>query len=347
MPENSPLSYQTTMPDPIDISYQAYSKELGLSGPRFIQAIAAWGSGKPSYEQWQTAKQNDYNQRLSAYNTWLSTGAGQRASALSGNYNPSYFGLGSASASPVDYQVAPEANGFNEIAQGASGLFDILQALKGFELTNAQIEGQQLDNEHKRIENRILPALLLNRSNLYGYQAGGYKFNNEINLARRYGVPQINPKTGLLDGTVMNFANMDYNLMDADKAFGYQQAVQDLTYRGAAEGLQRINAQVSALSAKEKNFYINEVLPWVKVQAIETAGLTSARRFNVRAHTRLMRKQGKKLGIQNIYEKQLKELEVKGKKYGLTKTATDTVLGIAKEARGWVETFVPKKTMRM
>ena len=358
MADSSPLSYQTTMPDPIDTSYQAYSKEMGTSGPRFIQSLATFFSGKPSYQQWQNSKMNDYNMRMQAYNTWLSTGAGQRASAESGNYNPSYFGVGSPSASPVDYQIAPESSGFNEIAQGASGVLSLVQALQQYRLVASQIKGQELKNDEQVITNTYLPALLLNRSNFLGYQAGNMKFNNELLFGRRFGLPAFNPDEDLTSeerasmpvlkqSGLFHYGGMDYDLSDVDKAFGYQEAASDIAYRNAATGLQNINAKVASLNAKEKQFYIDNILPWLEVQAIEQAGLTRARKFSEREHKRLMSRQGKKLDIQNVYEKDLKELEVKGKKYGLSKKALDSVLSVAKEARGWVSTFVPHKSMRL
>ena len=367
--ESTPLSYQTTMPEYPDVSYDAYKGYLGnpeskdwgnpimnSTWNRSGYAMFAHMNGYEDYDTWRTNQLDAYQNKMSAYNTWLTTGAGKRASALSGDYSPSYFDASGSPASPAGYNQTDleGSNPYTAMATGISGLFDIMKALQGFQLVNSQIKGvqlsnagQELSNQKQAIENNILPSLLLNRSNLYGYQAGSYKFPLEIQLAKRYGVPKLNPETGLIDGSHMAFANMDYNLMDADKAFGYQQGAVDISYREAAEGLSRINAHVSSLNAKEKKFYIDEVLPWVKVQAIETAGLTSARKFSEREHKRLMSRQGKKLEIQNVYEKDLKELEVKGKKYGLSKKALDSVLSVAKEARGWVSTFVPHKSMRL
>lgn len=262
--ENSPLSYQTTMPDPIDTSYQAYSSEMGLSGPRFIQSIASWASGKPSYEQWQSAKQNDYNQRMSAYNTWLQSGAGIRASAESGAYNPSYFSNGAASASPVDYQVAPDANGFNELSQGIQGVFHFAQSIAGLQMMGAQIQGQNLKNKAQEIQNQWLDLMLMNKTYGLGYSADYRKMVNEALLGSRFGDPF---------GGVRIYGTGTYDVGDWNKGFIYDRNFQDVARIKASIRLMDDQAALARASEKEKT-WVRENLFEIQKQILQhSAGL--------------------------------------------------------------------------
>lgn len=233
------------MPDPIDTSYQAYSSEMGLSGPRFIQSLAAWASGKPNYEQWQSAKQNDYNQRMSAYNTWLQSGAGIRASAESGAYNPSYFSNGAASASPVDYQVAPDANGFNELAQGIQGVFNFAQSIAGLQMMGAQIQGQNLKNKAQEIQNQWLDSMLRNKTYGLGYNADYRKMVNEALLGSRFGNPF---------GGVYVYGTGTYDVGEYNKGFIYDRNFQDVARMKASIRLMDDQAALAQASEKEKNW---------------------------------------------------------------------------------------------
>ena len=102
------ISYQTEYPVKPDTSYQAYLHSIGLGSAQETNVgIKKWFKTKfgsaPTYDQWKSDRMDSYNSDLSAYNTWLQSGAGIRASAESGDYNPNYFGDGSQ-ASPLEYR---------------------------------------------------------------------------------------------------------------------------------------------------------------------------------------------------------------------------------------------------
>lgn len=287
MPDSTPLSYQTTMPDPIDTSYQAYSSEMGTSGPRFIQSLATWLSGKPSYEQWQAAKQNDYNQRMSAYNTWLSTGAGQRASALSGEYSPSYFSAGQPSASPVDYQTAPEGSGFNELAQGISGVFQFAQAIAGLQMAGSQIVGQNLKNEAQEIENTWLERLLIGKYYNQVYQADAKKLFNENLIGSRFGNPF---------GGVFQYGMGTYDVGEYDKGFLYDRNFQDIQRMKASVSLMNSQKALAEASEKEKNWVRDNLFEIQKKVLEHSAGLLKGE-LDFQATEQALRKSGTIAGI--------------------------------------------------
>lgn len=342
MPESSSLSYQTTMPEYPDVSYDAYKTNylggpfyyLGTEYNRAGYASSAWSRGLASYENWRANQLDSYNARMSAYNTWLSTGAGQRASAESGQYNPSYFNT-NPSASPVDYQNAPEDTGFSEMAQGISGIFDFAKSIQGLLATHQNIvgaklqnEGLALANEKASINNKFLEQILQNKvlfgrnqANNMGYQSAWRKNIVEQELGRRFGVPQLNPETGLIDGSHLSYADMDFNLHNADKAFSYQRNIADMGLIHASIRLRNAQTALAKADEKVKSFYFTEIIPLE--QQIMQKRLT------------LMDKQGLFLDSQtagqnmiNAFQLDRQAIELKAKKFGLTHDQIRTVIEV-------------------
>lgn len=264
MASTTPLSYQTTMPEYPDVSYQAWVNKYNLGNSfkiqgngydadfgRFGHSIAAWANGYPSYETWRTNMLDEYNAALSAYNTWLSSGAGIRASAESGEYNPSYFQAGSSNASPLNYQDVSAGSGFSEMAQGVSGIINFVMALQGLRMKSAQLRGIDLANEKLAIENKYLPDLLSNKRTKGFLSNDALELLNTVELASRFGdlgTDMISPS-----------GKHTYNLSGVSKGLQYQTAVQDLSLVKATGVLRKAQSDMMNWSEKEKKFYVENM----------------------------------------------------------------------------------------
>lgn len=257
MASSSPLSYQTTMPEYPDVSYQTWARQYGAGmQTRLGQAIGAWWQGKPDYNTWRTNEIDKYNASLSAYNTWLGTGAGIRASAESGDYNPSYFQAGNqASASPISYQELPSNSGFSEMAQGISGIFQFAQAIQSMKMLSEQVAGQKLKNEAQRITNENLPKLLQYRTDNLGFQADKRQYDLEALFYPRWSQYPDLWKTGAFSP----YARGTYDLRDADRSFGYQRAVSDLNLMESAKNLRDSQSALNKASERDRDWFYNNV----------------------------------------------------------------------------------------
>lgn len=257
MASSSPLSYQTTMPEYPDVSYQRWANMYGMGADsRLGQSINAWISGNPDYSTWRTNELDKYNAALSAYNTWLSTGAGQRASAESGSYNPSYFqGAGSPSASPLDFQDVRDNSGLSEMAQGISGIFQFAQAFAGMRMLSEQIAGQKLKNQAQDLTNRYLEGYLTRRNDNLGFQADRRQFEMEELL-----YPRWSSRPDLWKGGVFSpYGRQTYDLQDANRGFGYQRQVKDLDFIQSAIDLRESQEALNKASKREKDWFYENV----------------------------------------------------------------------------------------
>ena len=266
MPESSssPLSYQTTMPEYPDTSYDAYSRYYYGDYYGWAKAggyLPIGGlNGKDTYTNWSNRLVNEYNAQVSAYNTWLSSGAGKRASALSGDYNPSYFEGNNPSMSGV--QAEPMTSPFADMAQGVSGILNFFQALQGFKLVNAQIQNQVADkavktatadkialqNQYQSIQNKWLDRLLGRKYQYMGYQAD-YQAQQVANM--------FYP---MYEGFTMSpYTGMPYWLERQNLSMPYQKAVSDLEFRWAATDLAKAQSDMSKWTAREKKWYMDNL----------------------------------------------------------------------------------------
>lgn len=280
MASSTPLSYQTTMPDYPDVSYQAWQRHVtsasgygsGQTGhTRLGYALNAWASGLPDYNTWRQNSLDSYNAAMSAYNTWLSTGEGRRASAESGEYNPSYFDSGPASASPLNYQDVSPESGFTQMAQGVQGIFSFVQALQGMKMVSAQIAGQLLKNKQQQIINDQLKenlnwknTILFNQGNLLGYKSDSQAYQNTIRfapvfkpladaMAARSHVPsdlyEYSPFSG----------GKTYNFNGYERSLEYQNAFQNIEFLKAGTALRNIQKEIGDFNKKERKFYVESI----------------------------------------------------------------------------------------
>lgn len=257
MASSSPLSYQTTMPEYPDVSYQSWAQKYGMgASTRLGQAVNAWISGNPDYNTWRTNQLDEYNAAMSAYNTWLNSGAGIRASAESGNYNPSYFqGAGSPSASPLSYQDTAPNSGLSEMAQGISGVFQFAQAIQSMRMLGAQVAGQTLKNKAQDITNKYLETKLKLTNDKLGFDADKRQFDLETLFYPRWSShPEL-----WKGGAFSPYGRGTYDLRDADLSFGYQRASRDLDLMTSAKNLRDSQTALNKASKRDKDWFYENV----------------------------------------------------------------------------------------
>lgn len=253
------------MPEFPDVSYDAYKNNyLKISNhPDWNRAGVssyAWANGYANYENWRENEMTAYNTRLSAYNTWLSSGAGKRASALSGQYNPSYFDNSNPSASPVQYGSAPEGAGWSEMAQGVSGLFSFLQGLQGLKLASEEIRGKALENastaekiEGQKIQNRWLERLNSGRCAVCLLVLIGFVIAMKLNFI------SVSVHSPVLPGGLMHYGMNDYDFTGVPNSFVWNRAAVDIQFRRAARELTLAQKEMATWNAKEREWYVKNM----------------------------------------------------------------------------------------
>lgn len=258
----SPLSYQTVMPEYPDVTYERYQNTYGLWDGRGSNSVNAWINGYPNYETWRTNLLDEYNARMSAYNTWLGTGAGQRASLESGNYNPSYFSGQNAAASGIDPGQVSEGAGFSEMAQGIKGIFDFAMAIMSIRsaiISNASKAAQtkliEQQTEAQRINNQYLEGILQGKTAGLNFQNDKRQFELESLFYPRWSkYPEL-----WKGGVFSPYGRGSYDLRDADLSFGYQRQVKDLGLMDAAKNLRDSQNALLKASKREKDWYYENV----------------------------------------------------------------------------------------
>jgi len=245
------------MPDYPDVTYQRW-QSLYASGiaNRGLQSFNAWLSGSPNYQTWRQNQLDQYNADVSAYNAWASSPEGMRTQNEAANYNANYPSGTTSSGSPLNYQDVNPGNGFQEMAQGVSGLLGFVQGLQGMQMMAAQIAGQRLKNENQAIVNKWTDSLSQQK-----YLGLGY--SNDWNALRSgtqlYSIYREHPELWKSGATVSPFSGMSYDLRDFDKGLSYRKQFQDLELGKAAIALRNQQTQVAKFTAKERQFYVESI----------------------------------------------------------------------------------------
>ena len=255
MPSSTPLSYQTTMPEFPDVSYEAYRRyALGdLADTKFGKGIVPVGGlDYATYGNWRQTQLDKYNAAMSAYNTWLGTGEGQRASLESGGYNASYFQGQNASASPLNYSQSEFDNSFSDMAQGVQGILSFASALQGLKLMSTQIRGQEIKNAGQQIENDWKDRLLNQKYLGLGFQ-NDWRAQQVANAL--FPMYRSMPELWKSGAFVSPHTGMTYDLSRQEHSLGYQKSVQDLDYLKAGTFLRNMTGEMASWNAKEKKWY--------------------------------------------------------------------------------------------
>lgn len=263
MANESPQSFQTTMPEYPDVSYQTWKSKYGSQAGRLTDALTAWFNGDPNYETWRQNNLDDYNSKVSAYNAWASSPLGMRTQNEQAGYNASYSSGATSQGSPLSYQDVNPGNGFAEMAQGISGIFSFAQAIQGMKMLSEQIRGQQIKNgvtlqdlKSKEINNRYLDSLLSGK-------VTGMNFNND---KLQYDIealfyPRWSKYPELWKGGAFSpYGRGTYDLRDADLSFGYQRAFNDIQAIRSATRLRDQQTEIAKLDQKAKEFYNTNLL---------------------------------------------------------------------------------------
>lgn len=246
------ISYQTEYPVKPDTSYQAYLRSLGLGSAQETHVgIKKWFKTKfgnaPTYDQWKSDRMDTYNSDLSAYNTWLQSGAGIRASAESGDYNPNYFG-DSSQASPLEYQ-APQGTDAAQGVQDIAGFVgNIVGLLGGIE----NVKGQALKNQAQQTTNKYLEDQLIRRNARLGFLADWQEFTNQAQAFSMYGGQGSDLYAG-------GFGTYDISPTTTGKGLMYQTALANLDFIRAGKELRHYQALLANFNGQERKFFVENM----------------------------------------------------------------------------------------
>ena len=265
MPD-SVISTQTSYPISPDTSLGAYNREMGNASGFGSSSLARWfkthlGS-HPSYQQWRAEKRDQYNADLEAYNSYITSLAGQKAQAEEAGFNPAWLGSSpGGGTSPLDYQQVsdpsdslPDAAG--SMISGVGSLLNLVsagQAIKTKSLQN-DILGQEL--RIKQAEADAAPEFFGSRAALQGFKADWQSLTNDTELFSRYED---------LGDTVIAYNGHSYVLnRDTKKGNLYQGARSAIELRSEQKKLASANYILAGMKQEEQRFYIDNIQPIMK-----------------------------------------------------------------------------------
>lgn len=274
----SVISTQTTYPVRPDTSLQAYNNAMGHGRGISQSAIGRWFNthigNDPSYNQWRTEQIDRYNADLNAYNSFITSLAGQRAQAQEAGYNPAWLGSDpGGGTSPLQYENAedPGDNPVGEVLQGVNMFMSLAsgaQSLRRQHLQNVLL-GQQInaaawDNVIKSQEAKYAGRFYGYRSFKMGFQSDMAKllYGNEINSRVAGGPMDGSP---WFEETAPGLSNTYYDIgPDARRGFSYQSQYNEVEIQKATLQWRRYQSDIAHWTADEKKYYTQEIQPILK-----------------------------------------------------------------------------------
>lgn len=262
---SSPLSYQTTMPEYPDVSYQRWASMYGGTGfghhTRLGQALNAWWNNHPNYQTWRTNQLDSYNASLEAYNAYASSPEGNRAQREAAGYNVNYDPGTVSSASPLSYQDVNPGNGSTEIGEGLSGLLSLVSGIQGMKMMSQQIVGKATENaiaeeklKGQQITNKWLDRMLGYKAFGLGYNADWRRMQNEAEVFSRLAGTNLGKSDYVMDSFGPGLSLM-YDLNRVGKGFSYNRQNADLAFLRAGTSLRNQQKDMLSWDTKQKKFY--------------------------------------------------------------------------------------------
>lgn len=272
----SVISSQTSYPDRPDTSLQAYNNAMGHSRGLGQSAVARWFNSHfgndPSYNQWRDEQLDKYNSDLAAYNSYITSLAGQKAQAVEAGYNPAWLGSDpGGGTSPLQYQNSedPSDNVAGDLMQGvnmfmslASGVQNINKMRLQNQLLGQEINNAALDNIIKGQEARYAPRYYGFRASRLGYLSDFARFINEGEINSRFsGSPADGGPILFGSGELTN----EYDIgREVRGGFKYQSQYNELELLKAQKQWTKFKSQVASWDVSEKQYYVQSIQPLLK-----------------------------------------------------------------------------------
>lgn len=262
---DSSLNYQqTSYPAEPDTSWEAYGNYVYNGGysslpwvarNRAATSLAAWGAGKSNYQTWAQDVMNRYNAQVNMYGDYINSPEGNRNLRENAGYNVNYDPRVSPSASPLSYQIPDPGLGSNEIGQGISGIFQLVNMIMAVKSMGASIAGQELKNQAQAITNRWLGKKLQ-----YGVEGLGYQADRQQYLLEELFYPRWSKYPELWRAGVFSpYGRGTYDLRDAYLGLGYRRQVADIDFIQAGKRLRDSVEALNNASKREKDWYYENV----------------------------------------------------------------------------------------
>lgn len=194
--QTNPYATQTSIPSaPVapDTSYRAFKPMSGQESPFVYWLNSKLPSNRMAYESWKTRKENEYNQQLADWQTYITSPEFQKQAYTAAGYNANYADPSAISAgSPGTYTTPGSAGAPGEdlpsmISQGIQTAMQIASGIQSLQMGSQELQG-------KKIENSFLGQILGKKSNLLSYQTQAAQVGLQKTLAELFGaenVPQV------------------------------------------------------------------------------------------------------------------------------------------------------------
>lgn len=259
-------SYQQQYPVMPDVSLQAYYKAMGHHTMFSKSGIGRWWhstfGGDQSYNQWRSNLLDRHSADLNAYNSYITSLAGQKAMAEEAGYNPAWLDSSAGGGtSPLEYQNAPDPA--DQIPDALGTFLGSIRNTLGLMLGAKELVGKSLQNDILRQNVRIRTAEADAAQKYFGSRASRLAFlsdwqnlMNDTELQSRYGD---------LGDQVIHYGENDYVLDRGTKSgLMYQKQDSEIEYRKASKDLVVAQKRLSTLNAKEREYYVDNIQPLIK-----------------------------------------------------------------------------------
>lgn len=259
-------SYQQQYPVMPDVSLQAYYNAMGHHTKFSRSGIGRfWHStfgGDQSYNQWRANALDRHNADLNAYNSYISSLAGQKAMAEEAGYNPAWLdSAAGGGTSPLEYQNVPDPA--DQVPDAFGSFLGSMRNTLGLMLGAKELVAKSLQNDILRQNVRIRTAEADAAQRYFGSRASRLAFlsdwQNLVNDA------ELQSRYGDLGDQVILYGFNNYTL-DKYTSSGlmYQKQDSEIEYRKASKDLARAQERLSGLNAKEKEYYVDNIQPLIR-----------------------------------------------------------------------------------
>lgn len=259
-------STQTNYPTRPDTSMDAYYDEHGRTSPLSRSALGRFFNTflgpDPTYNQWRNERLDKYNADLQAYNSYITSLAGQKVQALEAGYNPAWLDSASGGGtSPLDYQSAPDPA--EQVPDSISSLFGSVRTLLGVASGAQDVASKHIQNDIlrsnaqiKRAEAAVSVPYFRSRASRMGFLSDWQQIMNEDQLYGQFGD---------LGDQVVHYGNSDYVLdRFIPNRLSYQKGVSEIDFLKAGKDVRKAQKSLFDLKASEQKYFNDNIQPLIK-----------------------------------------------------------------------------------
>lgn len=254
--QTNPYASSTTIPGaPVapDTSYNAWARSRGIAAGQ-TSGLAYWlnsklPSNRAAYESWKTKQENQYNQDLANWQTFINSPEFQKLAYTSAGYNANYADPSAISpGSPGSYQTSEAAG-----PQGSDLPTALMSTIQTALQVASGIQGLQMGATEiagKKIENSFLATLLGKKSNLLSVQTQAGQLSLQKLMTDLFGAENVPKVVQWLNGYT---DDIDTNKYKAGAEQLIAEFLKDGPYsKMLGANLNKVAAQTSKMTTEEQ-----------------------------------------------------------------------------------------------